>query len=163
MLIRQTRPEELEELMALYASARIFMAEHGNPSQWNTSYPERSVIENDIRSGHSYVCEAKGCIAAAFFYSEGEESAYETLEEGRWLCDAPYGVVHRIASAGTVRGAAAFCLAWAFDQCGNVKIDTHRDNYVMQKLLKKCGFVYCGIIRLTDGTERMTYQKLAMY
>ena len=43
--------------------------------------------------------------------------------------------------------------------CGNLKIDTHRDNRIMQHLLDKNGFTYCGIIYLDDGTERLAYQK----
>ena len=31
MRIRQTRPEELDEVMRIYARARAFMAEHDNP------------------------------------------------------------------------------------------------------------------------------------
>ena len=67
--------------------------------------------------------------------------------------------MHRIASGGTRRGCASFCLDWALNQCGNLKIDTHRDNRIMQHLLDKNGFTYCGIIYLDDGTERLAYQK----
>ena len=60
---------------------------------------------------------------------------------GNWLNDAPYGVVHRIASDGTVKGAASFCLSLrAFSQCHNLKIDTHQDNpscRVFAKLISK--------------------------
>ncbi len=54
---------------------------------------------------------------------------------------------------------ASFCLCRALSQCGNLKIDTHRDNKIMQHLLEKNGFKYCGIINTDDGTERMAYQK----
>nr|WP_330399667.1 hypothetical protein [Mediterraneibacter gnavus] len=76
-----------------------------------------------------------------------------------WLNDAPYGVVHRIASDGTVKGAASFCLNWAFSQCQNLKIDTHQDNLVMQSLLAKLDFKKCGIILTEDGSSRIAYQK----
>ena len=42
-----------------------------------------------------------------------------------------------------------------------MKIDTHRENRVMQKLLEKNGFTYCGIIYAEDGSRRMAYQKQA--
>ena len=42
---------------------------------------------------------------------------------------------------------------------GNLKIDTHRDNVVMQNMLKKNGFQSCGIIHVQDGSERLAYQK----
>ena len=48
---------------------------------------------------------------------------------------------------------------WAWEQCRNLRIDTHRDNYVMQRLLEKNGFVRCGLIDLREGGERIAYQK----
>lgn len=159
MQIRKTKPEELDQVMAIYAHARQFMAEHGNPNQWGKVKPAREQIVADIECGCSYVCEEKGEIAAVFFYCKGIDPTYIQIYEGQWLNDKPYGVVHRIAAAGTVKGAGSFCLNWAFSQCGNLKIDTHRDNVVMQNTLKKNGFVYCGIIYLEDGDERLAYQK----
>ena len=160
MEIRKTRPEEIDKVMAIYARARQFMAEHDNPTQWGNTKPYREDVENDIRMGYSHVCVENGEIAATFYYKEGIDPTYVNIYEGAWVNDVPYGVVHRIASAGTVKGAGSFCLNWAFSQCGSLKIDTHRNNIVMQNTLKKNGFQYCGIIYLADGDERLAYQKV---
>ena len=90
---------------------------------------------------------------------EGIDPTYLKIYDGQWKNDAPYGVVHRITSSGKVKGAASFCLDWAFSQCGNLKIDTHENNVVMQNLLKKNGFTYCGRIYVDDGGERLAFQK----
>ena len=82
------------------------------------------------------------------------------IYEGESLNEAHYGVVHRITSDGSIRGAASYCLQWALEQCGNLKIDTHRDNIVMQHLLDKNEFKYCGVVYVEDGTERIAYQKV---
>lgn len=159
MDIRKTKPEELDIILNLYVRARTFMAEHGNGEQWGSTYPERSLVEADIRSGSSYVCEEDGCIKATFFFSQEPDPCYERIEKGQWLNESPCGVVHRITSDGKTKGTASFCLTWALLQCGNLKIDTHRDNRVMQNLLRKNGFSYCGIVYMEDGTQRMAYQK----
>ncbi len=159
MEIRKAKMEELDEIMKIFARARAFMAEKGNPNQWGTNKPSRETIEEDIKLGRSYVCVENGEIAATFFYLEDNDPTYDKIYGGRWINDKAYGVVHRIASAGTVKGAGSFCLNWAFEQCSNLKIDTHRDNVVMQNTLKKLGFSYCGIIYLLDGDERLAYQK----
>ncbi len=159
MEIRKTRIEELDTVMDIYAYARRFMADTGNPNQWGTIKPKREWIEADIVNGNSYVCMEKDEIAAVFFYRYGNDPTYEVIYDGAWVNDKPYGVVHRIASAGRVKGAGSFCLNWAYEQCGNLKIDTHHDNIVMQNTLQKNGFTYCGIIYLEDGDERMAYQK----
>ena len=159
MEIRKASLLELDEIMSVFAHARKFMAEHGNPNQWGTTKPRREDIEDDIKNGCSYVCVNDGSIAATFYYCEEIDPTYIKIYEGEWLNDKPYGVVHRIASAGNTKGAGSFCLNWAFEQCGNLKIDTHHDNVVMQNALKKNGFSYCGIIYLKDGNERMAFQK----
>lgn len=159
MKIRNADREDLCILLSLYENARKFMKEHGNPNQWGDSYPPEALVKTDIQNGNCYICEEQGEIAAVFFYRFGEDPAYSRIDYGKWLNENPYGVVHRITSSGTVRGAASFCLDWALCQCKNLKIDTHRDNLVMQNLLSKNGFTFCGIIYLEDGSERLAYQK----
>lgn len=159
MEIRKTKREELDRVMEIYAHARQFMVEHGNPHQWGFTKPSKEQIVTDIEQGNSYVCMEQEEIAAVFFYKEGVDPTYVNIYDGTWLNDKPYGVVHRIAAAGTVKGAGSFCLNWAFKQCGNLKIDTHKDNIVMQSTLKKNGFQYCGIIYLEDGDERLAFHR----
>ena len=159
MHIRKAAQQDLHSIMKLYENARIFMREHGNPDQWGTAYPPQNMIEADICSGALYVCTEDDAIEAVFFYKEGIDPTYLKIYDGQWKNDAPYGVVHRITSSGKVKGAASFCLDWAFSQCGNLKIDTHENNVVMQNLLKKNGFTYCGRIYVDDGGERLAFQK----
>ncbi len=159
MNIRKTTIEELDTVLDIYAYARTFMAEHGNATQWGTNRPTKERIVQDILEGKHYVCEENGEIAAVFFYDTKPDPTYQVIYEGAWPNDNPYGVVHRIASAGKVKGAGSFCLQWAFSQCGNLKIDTHENNTVMQNTLAKNGFEYCGVIYLENGEPRIAYQK----
>lgn len=157
--IRRAKEEDLDIIMELYQKARQFMAGHGNPNQWPSSYPSREMVQQDIRDGCMFAYEVRGRIAAVFYYRVGQEPDYRVIRKGQWLNEEAYGVVHRITSDGSVKGAGSFCLHWAWRQCGNLKIDTHRDNTVMQNLLKKNGFQYCGIIHIGNGEERLAYQK----
>ena len=51
-------------------------------------------------------------------------------------------------------------IEWAFNQCNHLRMDTHGDNYVMQNLLKKNGFVHCGTIYVEeDSYPRLAYEK----
>lgn len=159
MIIRKTEMADLDVLLKIYENARIFMANHGNPSQWGNTYPPKALLEQDIQEGHSYVCEELGEIAATFYYRKGRDDTYARIYDGQWQDESPYGVVHRITSCQTVRGVSSFCLEWALEQCGNLRIDTHRENRVMQHILDKNGFTYCGLIYLEDGAERLAYQK----
>ena len=160
MEIRKTRIEELDAVLEIYAHARKFMAEHDNPTQWKDNWPPREYVEQDIANGKSYVCVEGDIIGAVFYYAEEHDASYDKIYEGQWLNDEPYAVVHRIASAGTLKGAGSFCMNWASKQYKNIRIDTHKDNYVMQNMLKKCGFQYCGVVYCEIGEPRVAYQKV---
>ena len=55
MEIRKSTLQDLDAMLQVYETARAYMAEHGNPTQWGTSYPERDMLVGDIRRGESYV------------------------------------------------------------------------------------------------------------
>ncbi len=164
MEIRLTRKHEIDVVMSIYARARKFMAEHGNPNQWGpTNWPPRSLIMEDIERKKSYVCVDGNRILGVFFHDKGiaVEPTYRHIEDGSWQGDDCYGVVHRIATSGEEKGVGTFCLDWAFQRCGNLRIDTHPDNKVMQDLLDRCGFSRRGIIYvLEDHYPRFAYEKL---
>jgi predicted GNAT family N-acyltransferase len=160
MKIRNTRLDELDAVMEVYAYARKFMAAHDNPNQWKNNKPSREQIESDIKRGHHYVCEENGQIAAVFYFAHETDPTYVKIYDGAWLNEEDYSVVHRIASSGIVKGAGSFCMEWASAQSSNLKIDTHADNYVMQNMLKKCGFQQCGTIYLENGEPRIGFQKI---
>lgn len=163
MYIRPSTENDFDRIMEIYAYARCFMAKHGNPSQWGpTGWPPEELIHSDIASGNSYVCISDERIVGTFFFCQGDdiEPAYQVIENGAWLDESPYGVIHRIAGDGSVKGIGAFCIRWALDRCSHLRMDTHGDNYVMQNLLSKNGFIHCGTIYVPeDHYPRLAYEK----
>lgn len=157
MEIRHTQVQDIPAIMDLYDRARAFMRSYGNMTQWINNYPSREIIEKDMENANSYVCVDDDVIVGTFAFIIGTDPTYLIIEDGAWLDDDPYGVVHRIASGKP--GVGSFCLQWAHQQTGNIRIDTHRDNIPMQNLLKKLGYQYCGIIHIADGSERLAFQK----
>lgn len=159
MEIRKSTPDDLDTLLQLYADARDFMAKNGNPSQWGSTYPSAALVQSDIDKDCSYVCIQNGQIAGTFYFKTGEDPSYREIFDGSWLNELPYGVIHRITSATGTQGVASFIFQWCFQQCGNLKIDTHDDNLPMQKALRKNGFIHCGTIYLEDGSKRIAFQR----
>ncbi len=160
MTIRKTIVKDLDEIMEIYNRARRFMVESGNPTQWAEGHPSRELIEQDIARGISYVCEDIHGIQGVFVFIIGEDPTYSLIEQGAWNNDETYGTVHRLASAGYRKGIASQCFDWCFNQCGNLRVDTHESNKVMQHLIEKNGFVKCGRIYAEDGSPRIAYQKV---
>ncbi|WP_455674590.1 GNAT family N-acetyltransferase [Phocaeicola sp.] len=161
MNIRQTEPGDLKAVMAIYDYARTFMQAHGNPNQWINGYPSETYILQEINSKHSFVCENEaGEIIGTFCFIMGEDDTYARIDNGKWLNDDLYGVIHRMASNGKEKGLSDKCIRWCFEQHHNIRVDTHHDNIVMQNILKKNGFTECGIIYTHNGTPRIAYQKI---
>lgn len=79
--------------------------------------------------------------------------------KGSWLNDEPYGTIHRIASSNTKKGVLKEAIDFATSNKIDIRIDTHRNNTIMQHLLDKYGFIKCGTIYVEDGTARIAYQK----
>lgn len=159
MKIRKATVEDLPVLLAIYEDARRYMRENGNMHQWTGGYPDEAVVSDDIAKGICHVCTEADEVVGVFVFFEGEDPTYQTIYEGAWKNDRPYGVIHRIAVAKHCKGVASFCFEYAYQICKNLKIDTHRDNIPMQKSLVKNGFEECGIIYLANGDERIAYQK----
>ena len=161
--IRRACEADLPVMMQIYTRARAFMTEQGNPRQWGaTGWPPEDVIRRDIAEDHSYVCTLEGRVCGTFFFVAGEapDPCYLRIEDGAWLDPSPYGVVHRLASDGSVKGIGQACMDWTFAQCGHLRIDTHPDNIPMQNLLAKCGFRRCGIIHVAqDNDPRLAFEK----
>ncbi len=156
--IRTAVPGDLEALRDLYAAARRFMAAHGNPEQWGNSHPPQELLLANINAGALKVCcRPDGSIAGAFSLFDHEDT-YDIMKEGRWLNDAPYLVMHSVASYGGC-GAGTFMLEYVKGLTDNIRIDTKEENQPMRALLQRQGFVLCGVIELKAGRgERLAYQ-----
>ena len=158
MEVRTAVPGDLPELLRIYAAAREAMKRAGNPTQWGDHRPSRETLEEDIRQKDLFLMLEDGRAVGAFVFRPGPEAAYEAIR-GEWLDQRPYWVIHRVASDGTARGILDRCLAFCGTVTGSLKIDTHRDNRIMQHLLERHGFFSCGEILAEDGTPRIAYQR----
>jgi Ribonuclease G/E len=158
--IRYTTLKDLSSAMAIYAYAREQMKRNGNPTQWGDSRPSEETIAADILAKNSYVImDDEDRICGIFTFITGPDPTYAKIYDGKWLNDKPYGVIHRIASDGREKGILDTALSYCEALTCNIRIDTHRDNKIMQHLLEKHDFIRCGIIYIDDGSPRIAYQK----
>lgn len=160
----QVRPAVLEEvpaIMKVLAEGREIMLLSGNRHQWPAGYPTRAMICSDITAGHGRVVTDGAAVLGYFACIPSPDPTYSYIEDGKWLDDEkPYYVIHRIAKLHGSSGVFAAMLDYVNGITDNIRIDTHRDNAIMQYLLVKHGFSYCGIIYLLNGDPRLAYQRL---
>lgn len=159
MIFRKSTENDTEACLEIYASAREFMRQSGNPTQWSGEYPGREDIEKDLKLGRAFVVEDMGEVVGVCHFHVGADPTYEVIEGGAWLNDDDFGVIHRIAVRDRMRGVARFIYDECFKVIPNIKIDTHEDNLPMKRSLEGAGFVYCGVIYVLDHQPRVAYQK----
>lgn len=160
ILIRHSRPSDIETLLSMYSHSKSIMRASGNMLQWAGNYPSRQDIQNDMEKNVGFVMEQNGQLVGTFAFIIGEDPTYAQIYEGSWPENSgTYGTIHRIAKSPNHQHILSECIRWCFTQIDCVRVDTHADNLIMQHLLEKEGFSYCGIIYVSDGTPRKAYQK----
>ncbi len=162
MNVRKATPADIGTIMPILDEARRIMRETGNSTQWNNGYPSVEIILDDITQGHAFVClDGNEEIVGYFCLITGTDPDpnYKVIENGAWLDDKPYGVIHRLASGRKAKGIARAAFDFAFSVTDNIRVDTHHENMPMQNFLSRNGFSYCGVIYVGDGTPRDAFQK----
>lgn len=168
MKLIKSQTTDLPTIMSIVKDAQDYLASL-NIDQWQNGYPNEERILEDISLGGSYLIinDNKEVLGTSFFTTDSDPT-YTNIE-GEWITpsDSIYGVIHRVAVFNKHRGTGF--ARFVFDEFENMlkkddiksmRIDTHRDNKGMQKLLERRGYKYCGIIYLLDGNERLAYEKL---
>lgn len=164
--IAKARKKDIGEIMRIIKDAQKDFKKQGI-DQWQNNYPNHRVIEKDIENNYSYLLKKEGKILGTTAIIFDKEETYDVIYQGEWLSNGEYAVIHRIAIDINYRGTG---LASGFlneieklcmkNKVYSIKIDTHRDNIAMKKLLLKNGYKECGIIYLKDKSERIAYEKL---
>ena len=160
--VREATPTDVAEIMKVMDAAKKIMRQSGNMHQWGDGYPSEAVILSDMEKDGGFVVEDDGKLVGYFAFLPSPEPTYARIYKGEWLDDTqPYHVVHRIASYPDAHGIFSSIMDFCFSRDSNIRIDTHRDNIIMQHNIAKHGFTYCGIIYLASGDERLAFQKLS--
>jgi len=164
MKFRIATNEDVNKIMEIVKQAQQFLKDQGI-NQWQNNYPDKETIINDVVNDNCYVIADEQTIVAFGAVIFTLEPTYAVIDDGNWLNDDQYCVIHRLAVNQTYRNqkiASLFikqvkelCISKGID---NIRIDTHQDNLIMQKMLKNNGFRYCGIIYLLSKDIRLAYQ-----
>ena len=166
MNFRKAENSEISEIMKIIKAAQNYLKKEGI-DQWQNNYPNSDTIKEDIKNDNSYLITKEQQIIATAAIIFGDDSTYHYIEDGDWIADGKYGVIHRAAVLEEYKGqgimAEIFKETYRLGKNKNVKsirIDTHLENFAMQRAIEKENFEYCGIIYTRDGSKRRAYEKL---
>ncbi|MGV3504036.1 MAG: GNAT family N-acetyltransferase [Adhaeribacter sp.] len=173
----QFRKAEIPEIPAIWdiLQGAIRRRKEEGSRQWQDGYPNPEVIRQDIERGAGYVLTGTGAEAAGGREAGAligycavlvnDEPAYAGIE-GKWLTEADFVVIHRVAVAEPFLGKGmAQNILGAVEtlarekQIYSIKADTNFDNIAMMKTFEKLGYVYCGEVYFR-GSARRAYEKI---
>lgn len=154
-MIRLAKIDDFKGILDVYKIARTFMKETGNPNQWGDNRPTEEAILEDIKASKMYVIEENTEILGLFSLQDFDND-YVNID-GKWLNDEKYIVIHKVASSGNKKGIFSEIINFVSNNTNNIRIDTHEDNKVMQKILVKNGFEYCGEVYIEGELKRRAY------
>ena len=161
----KVRPALLEEAELCYQCIEDARAYHKSLGfeQWHPDYPTQQTVLEDIAQNIGYAFVNENGVIGYCCIIIGDEPAYHEID-GAWRTDRPYAVVHRMAFSRSVRGSGlsreafdlikTFCLS---NQINAIRVDTQDENKVMQHILAREGFAYCGLIQF-DGGPKLAYE-----
>ncbi len=181
MNFRKSTFNDVDRILEIIEKAKIELKKLGL-NQWQNGYPNREVIENDVKNRISYVLEeisekddksknqSSKKIIGTIVLSPKKEAPYSKIE-GKWITNDDYIVIHRLSVDSEIKnkGIATKILEFSEEECIKNKIlsmktDTHENNEPMKRFLEKNGFSYCGVIYLDKepdvGEKRIAYEKI---
>ena len=181
MNFRKSTFDDIDIILEIIEKAKAELKKMGL-DQWQKGYPNREVIESDVKKGISYVLEetaennekpgekVSGKIVGTIVLSPEKEEPYSKIK-GKWITNDDYIVIHRLAVDSEIKnkGIATKILEFSEKECIknkilSIKTDTHENNEPMKKFLEKNGISYCGVIYLDKepdvGEKRIAYEKI---
>jgi GNAT superfamily N-acetyltransferase len=151
MTIRLAVLADLPQIMQLITDVVPAMNAAGN-FQWDNTYPNIPVFENDIALGQLWVAEVDNRIAGIAAITTDQEAEYA---EVGWDINETAIVTHRLAVGSQYQGkgiAGALLMQAEVEAIERgikfLRIDTNTQNRATQKLFPKLGYLYAGEIGL---------------
>lgn len=168
MRLQLSTSSNIHNILQIINDAKVYLKSK-DIDQWQNGYPNQTQIEQDIANNESYVLiNDENQVIATSMFSIRPEPTYKLID-GEWKIkeSEKYGVIHRLAIDKNYRkkGIASYVLKEFHQklmkqQIRSLKIDTHEDNHEMQYLVKKLGYVYCGIIFTEYNAKRFAFEKV---
>ncbi len=162
MEFHKAQLSDVPSLCVLAEEAKLFLKDLG-VDQWQGEYPSSIDFTADIEADNCYVVTKDDEVIASTFLSFANDPTYSEID-GEWSSSEKYGVIHRLMISNQYKGLGVsnYFLKKLAQVCIDndynwLRIDTHEDNIVMDKFLKRNGFIITGVIIVEDGTKRIAY------
>ncbi|WP_290490744.1 MULTISPECIES: GNAT family N-acetyltransferase [unclassified Aerococcus] len=163
---RQSVEGDLAQLTKMLEDAIALLAVN-NVDQWQNGTISSKMLLDAIIQGQGFVWEQRDTTGiAGFCVLDTYDELYEVpLAEGKWTVEGPYLAIHRVMVSQHLRGRKVSTQMFldikkmgVVNNIASLRIDTHPDNIIMQKTLKRNGFARTGLLYMPSGSPRYTYE-----
>lgn len=151
----------MEQILPIIKDAQAYLKSNG-VDQWQDGFPNLETLTQDITSRESFLLYKNDEPVAFEVLSFEREELYHNPLEGSLKLKGKYATLHRTAVKASARGKGIshfmFDFAAKYSKASGIKIlriDTHKDNKVMQHIIAREGFTYCELVTLLPGVDRM--------
>ena len=155
---------QLDEIFLLYTNAIKTMDSQGIP-QWDEIYPDKLILEEDIKKNQMYIGLKDERIAVCFVLNEECDEEYKN---GKWICsDSKYLIIHRLCVNPDFQnqGIAAKTMEYIENLAkdfgyNSIRLDCFTLNPYSKKLYDKAGYTVTGYADWRKGRFELREKKL---
>lgn len=165
MIVRKAKTNDLDDIMMVYKSCVKGMIDLGI-DQWDESYPNKTIISDDIKEQNYYVGIDNNEIIAGIKIDNQQDPTYLTIE---WEDKSnAFMVVHRLCSKTNVwnkgigKKMMLFAEKLAIDNGKkSIRLDTYVNNPKAMEFYERLGYKKLGFINLKPNKDiYYCYEKL---
>ena len=165
MIIRKAKINELDEIMNMYASCVDGM-QKANIDQWDSTYPNRKIISEDIRNKSFYIFLINDKIIGGINIDKIQDKTYLDIE---WKDKSnKFLVVHRLAvrqefwKKGIGNKLMIFAESLVKEKkLNSIRLDTYSSNPIAINFYLNLGYIKKGEIFLKPNkNEYYCFEKL---
>lgn len=156
--MRLAKEEDVQFAADCFDCAREYQKEQGF-LQWTDEYPNITTAIEDVKSKKGFIYYEKSALIGYVCIDFDGELTYNEIQ-GEWKTNQKYAVVHRLALSKSARGKGfskeifrlikEFCIE---NNVFSIRVDTDKNNEIMQNILRKESFEYCGVIYFQGGPK----------
>ncbi|CAM3151683.1 aminoacyl-tRNA hydrolase [Streptobacillus ratti] len=162
--LRKAKLEDINKILEIKELALEFQKEIGL-NQWSNNYPLEEDFKKDIKLQRGYVYEKDKEIYAYASLNYGINTMYLKTYDGNINNEIDYSSIHRVMvnKNEMKKGIGKEFLEKLIrisikDSKFVVRIDIHKDNIAMMKLINKLNFKYIAKVHASDETERDVFE-----
>lgn len=160
LFCRAAEMSDLDSILAMSIDARAVLKQRGI-DQWQGTYPTREDFAADISDGYGRIVFHGEEAAAYYAIIPFDPPEYSEITDGKWTEGLEACTVHRLCTAAKYRGTGItnFVCRCIDEQCAEaglrcIRVDTHRKNKSMRRLLTEHGYRYRGNIIIDSEPGR---------